>query len=103
MILSCLTFQLLPARKPLTGLALKPFFGLLLKPFFGFAWKPRATAYLPHLRALIAKLAFFFMAGDPDFFRRCNVDIGMFLPFLVLVAARSDPCLDFLILIGALP
>src|SRR5215831_3018992 len=103
MILSCLTFQLLPARKPLTGLALKPFLGLLLKPLRGFAWKPLAMGYLPHLRALMAKLAFFFMAGEPDFFRRCSVDMGMFLPFLVFVAARRLPCLDFLILIGALP
>lgn len=56
--------------------------------------------FLPHLRALSAKVALFRVLPDLDFFILRSFDTGIFEPFFVLVDFRSLPRLAFLILMG---
>lgn len=48
----------------------------------------------PHFLALRAKFAFFRIAGERDLLSRRSVETGMFLPFLVFVALRREPCFE---------
>jgi hypothetical protein len=55
----------------------------------------------PQDLALSANVAFFRIAAERLFLSLRSVETGIFFPFLVPVARRNEPCLDFLMWMGA--